>query len=511
MNQQQFSQTIKFFNDKHEEFGNPREEWTENTRQNLPRITKKSSVWNLHGLLEAENEKAVVIVGASPSLLRDMEELKKLDRNHFLVIVVNSALKPLLDNGIKPDFVIAVDGNPRSIVDDLDCDNEDLKLICSNNVCPKIFDVWKGKEIYWLPYYAVDKNVRAKVRYRIGKQIGMGGNTFSAAMAVAYLVFGAKIFVLVGSELCYDKQYYAHKKSKWEKPETSHFVVTDIQGRKRYTNLPLFQYKMWMERMMTTLSNECHFYDTSYGLLGTDCDHVYIMPLKDANKSITDAFNMKKQVVSDWRLREKMRYDAAYNTMEYVPKNAKLVYPTIMKVFKGKEIKTALDVGCGVGQGVALMRNKGIEAYGIDISEKIKSFWEMGNISQFCQVTCADNIPFKDNYFDLVVCTEVLEHVPEEGVTSVLKEMFRVCKKFCFFTIAITKAVHKMPYDGSEPHICVKPPEWWKEKMESIGYRVFHFGINYSQSSVIAVVGKGKFDDSEMSGQYLFSKFEQKM
>ena len=502
MNPHQYKNILNFCNDQFVSTVHPEKGWSENTRENLPRITKKDGIWNLFGILRDKNEKAVIIVGASPCLKKDVVELKSLDRSRFCVIVVNSALKVLLKHGIKPDYVVAMDGNPRSIVDDLDCDNEDLTLLCTNNVCPKIFDVWKGKCI-WMPYYAIDKDLKSKIRKRLGRVVPYGGNTFSSAMSLAYTVFGAQIMVLVGSELCYDDQYYAHKKSKWEEKDATHFRVKDVKGRDRFTNAPLFQYKMWIEKMMSDLSGECHFYDTSFGLLGTDCNEVHIYPLKDTLKELTEAFDTRDRARTDWRLREKLRYDAAYATEKYTPENAKRAYKEILKPILKHKIKRVLDVGCGIGQGVAIMRNHGVEAYGIDISENIKPFWDEGNIAQFCQVACADNIPFPDDYFDLVVCTEVMEHVPEEAVKDVLREIKRVGRQF-FFTIALGTAIHKMPHDQSEPHICVKSPQWWKDAFDDLGYESM-FCLSTSQSSlIVSAKRKDTHDKNHMPGSNLF-------
>ena len=41
----------------------------------------------------------------------------------------------------------------------------------------------------------------------------------------------------------------------------------------------------------------------------------------------------------------------------------------------------------------------------------------------------AENIPFKDNQFDLVICRGVLEHIPKEKQQQSLNEIYRVTKK----------------------------------------------------------------------------------
>jgi hypothetical protein len=100
MNEYQYRDTIGFINDTFTAKAKPQILWTENTLKNLPRIEKDEGIWSLHEHLYGDKERAVVVVGASPSLMGAIPELKKLDRKRFCIVVVNSALKVLLKNKI---------------------------------------------------------------------------------------------------------------------------------------------------------------------------------------------------------------------------------------------------------------------------------------------------------------------------------------------------------------------------------------------------------------------------
>jgi SAM-dependent methyltransferase len=491
VNEYQFARLVRFFNNKHLE-SNPNDAWDANSLTNLSRFNKANSIWRLR---DNNLEDAVIVVGASPCLLKDVDRLAELEkhpmRKRFVVIVVNAALKPCLEHGIKPDYVIAIDGSPKTIVDDLDCDNKDLTLLTTNSVAPEIFNVWKGDKIWWIPYYSVSKDTQKKVRARLGKKLPTGGNNFSAAMSFGFAVLGARIFIMVGAEHCYDKQYYAHKKSKWEGcKKVQHWRVEDIRGNKRWTNIPLYQYKIWIEKMVGELPH-CVFIDTSWGIIGTDSDHVLHKDLDEALTETISAFDVTDRAKTDPILAEKLRYDAAYSTGHYIAEIGIKLWKKILGEWDFSKVKRTLDVGTGIGQVVAHLRNEGFEAYGTDISENVMRYWQLANIVPFCTVCPANKLPYPDDYFDIVSCTEVLENIPESKVLDSLKEIYRVGRGDFILTYALGMAIHKMPYDASEPHITIKSVNWWNDTVEKAGFNIISSLLNGDQSSGVIYATKG--------------------
>lgn len=65
---------------------------------------------------------------------------------------------------------------------------------------------------------------------------------------------------------------------------------------------------------------------------------------------------------------------------------------------------------------------------------------------------------------DLVVCTDVLEHVELGLETKVIEELKRVTKKVGFFVIHTSAAMHHLP-DGRNAHLIQEPPSWWLYKL----------------------------------------------
>ncbi|MEZ0537117.1 glycosyltransferase [Caldicellulosiruptoraceae bacterium PP1] len=103
-------------------------------------------------------------------------------------------------------------------------------------------------------------------------------------------------------------------------------------------------------------------------------------------------------------------------------------FETIMKFFgdiadyiiKTFNPKRTLDVGCAKGLLVECLRDRGVEAYGFDISEyAISQVRE--DLKPFVWVQSAHE-PIKEKY-DLITCIEVLEHIPNEYVDQVIKNI----------------------------------------------------------------------------------------
>lgn len=169
---------------------------------------------------------------------------------------------------------------------------------------------------------------------------------------------------------------------------------------------------------------------------------------------------------------EAERYDEAWATGEYNPLIGLTYVRCLYRTYFFRGYKTLLDVGCGMGVAVKYHREVGdIEAYGIDFAKSAAEAWKIMGSDKWCSVASAEDIPFPDNSFDMVTCTDMMEHVPRENVKRVLDEMYRVGRQDFYFIIALCEALHKMPQDGTEPHICIEHPQWWTDQIQKAGYR----------------------------------------
>ncbi len=96
----------------------------------------------------------------------------------------------------------------------------------------------------------------------------------------------------------------------------------------------------------------------------------------------------------------------------------------------GFKDKPALEIGCGGGILCEEIAGLGIEITGIDPSQKsvncaIKHSKENHLLINY-RVASGENLPFEDQYFDIVFCCDVLEHV--QNLAGVISEISRVLK-----------------------------------------------------------------------------------
>lgn len=80
-----------------------------------------------------------------------------------------------------------------------------------------------------------------------------------------------------------------------------------------------------------------------------------------------------------------------------------------------------LDAGCGTG---LILRHLPKGSIGLDINPRnIKKAKKHATLAKFVE-SDIEKIPFKNNYFSTIVCTEVIEHQPDPKPT--IHELYRV-------------------------------------------------------------------------------------
>jgi 2-polyprenyl-3-methyl-5-hydroxy-6-metoxy-1,4-benzoquinol methylase len=128
-------------------------------------------------------------------------------------------------------------------------------------------------------------------------------------------------------------------------------------------------------------------------------------------------------------------------------------------IIRDLEPSTVFDAGCAMGFLVEALRQRGIDASGLDVSEYAISQVDP-SVAEHCRVGSLTE-PLGGR-FDLITCIEVLEHIPPDEIDQAIDNLCAAADKLLISTT---------PGDFGEPtHFNVNPPENWSAKFAQRGF-----------------------------------------
>lgn len=160
---------------------------------------------------------------------------------------------------------------------------------------------------------------------------------------------------------------------------------------------------------------------------------------------------------------------------------------------------TLLDYGSGKGLQYRAWRIAD-GGSGLDVEyPDIRSYWGVGSVHcddpayvVFAQLPQAKA--------DGVICTDVLEHCPEEDIPWIVAELFSYARLFVFANVACFPAQKRLP-SGDNAHCTIRPPKWWRELVQRCAASypdvVYEFRLAYVKSAV----GKQKRMEAVLSSE----------
>jgi len=134
-------------------------------------------------------------------------------------------------------------------------------------------------------------------------------------------------------------------------------------------------------------------------------------------------------------------------------------------IYEGKPYgKSGADLLEDIAPVVQKLKPKILLDYGCGYSDLSCYFWNWGETRIYRYDPAIPQ--YKTLYpgkADLVLCTDVLEHIPEDWVDFIIKSIKRKSERV-IFSISMRKARAKLP-NGMNAHITIKPYRWWRQKI----------------------------------------------
>ncbi len=157
-----------------------------------------------------------------------------------------------------------------------------------------------------------------------------------------------------------------------------------------------------------------------------------------------------------------------------------------------------LDIGCGEGRHTsAAYRFREVTVIGADLSlQSLQAardrldyhdrLGEHGGGAWGLSATNIAHLPFRDSSFDLVICSEVLEHIPDDG--KAMKEIIRVVKPGKDLVVSVPRyypericwALSDDYFQANQGHVRIYRKNRLIRRLENLGVR--HYAAHHAHS-----------------------------
>lgn len=150
--------------------------------------------------------------------------------------------------------------------------------------------------------------------------------------------------------------------------------------------------------------------------------------------------------------------------------------------------KKVLDAACGLGYGSEILAEKADKVFGVDISEDAilyaKNNYRMKNLD--FKVADIEKLPFENDFFDVVVSFETIEHIDCEKQKSFLSEIKRVLKDDGLLVISTPNREVYKKREKNQFHVAELSVEEFKQILDDNFRNVQLFCQKFEVGNIIA-------------------------
>ena len=406
---------------------------------------KRDDVPNLRG--SVYQNATMVFVGGGPSISKFTDEIraKCLDENYD-VYTSNKTCQWMLANGMKPKYHVIIDPMEGKKLD-LEYEAQDVTMVLGLQCHPAVFEEAKARGRKTLKFLAASttrKNAdrsdaeaaQAAVTKNNPELIAIGGGSMCGTRMI-YLAsaLGYRRLEFYGVDGCSEMlpnkviNNYAYPKPRGE----AVIEVEAANGRKFFSTPSLARQA---DELIKLLEN----------LPGLDV-------VIHGDTFMSNQLAMYKEITKPSPYRISPAYMEIQREMHDTherygvsgAEHASRVFMAGAQIVRKFGKCDVLDYGCGK------------ETLRLAMEESFPSLPGMRVIGYDPGRKGYDAEP---KMAQVVVCTDVMEHIEPECVDAVLKHICELTERVAIIDVALTPAVKTLP-DGRNAHICLKHKDWW--------------------------------------------------
>lgn len=401
------------------------EEIFENIRANSRRPGKWVS-------LQREHDGVAVLCGSGPSLSDSLEEIQERQRNGAWVFAMNGAAKFLWDHGIMPDYQVLIDARPQTA----GLVGPAREHLFASQVHPKCFEKKPNAKVWHLQIGDIEKYLpEYDADYCLVGGAASVGNT---ATCLAYSL-GYRELHLYG----YDSSHRENRGHAFPQPmnDGDPCAIVEFNGKQYTASLTM---KLQAERFM----------ETSKALreMGAAI-HVH------GDGLLPDIYNAPKEALTEVEKYQRVWGMDAYRDFAPGEECAELFLRVAQP--HGQQV---IDFGCGTGRG-ALKISKCCPVLCVDFADNCRD--ESARHLPFLLADLTKPVPASAPFG---YCTDVMEHIPPEGVAGVIRNVMASAKTAFFQISTVPDVMGELI--NQDLHLTVRPHGWWRDLFTSLGYSV---------------------------------------
>lgn len=178
---------------------------------------------------------------------------------------------------------------------------------------------------------------------------------------------------------------------------------------------------------------------------------------------------------------ERVKYERVWKNPDYrrfSPGLKAIAKFDLLSLFNRLNVRSILDVGCGSGKAMQEMKNSiyKFTVDGFDIAHNCLD----EHIARTCRLYtgCVWTLHDLPTGYDLLFCTDVMEHIPPDKVRDTLECLCYATARYVFLGIALFPDSFGPKLIGEPLHLSVHDSDWWLKEIKDSGLLVRYHSVD---------------------------------